>query len=176
MPLEIHRLRINFKPRPYTRSLAKNKEGNFRTSQPFIPPVKAHQKTPSPKFRFQHDLESLWWILVWILLYRVGGETAHTLMKKIFTYNDTPSEARTAFSTQDVGTLVDYIHENLKFLVPVIIGLHEVPMIPISADCAHDARSTFRKDDMEENFHYKEGVHRERQVIGVILELERLNI
>lgn len=135
MPLEIHRSRIILKPRLLTRSLAKNKEGNFRTSQPFIPPVKAHQKTPSPKFRFQHDLESLWWILVWVLLYRVGGE-------KIFTYNDTPSEARTAFSTQDVGTLVDYIHENLKFLVPVIIGLREVPMNPISADCAHGARST----------------------------------
>jgi hypothetical protein len=77
------------------------------------------------KFRFQHDLESLWWVAVWILLYRVGGNKALQLAGKIFTHTNTPSEERTAFFIEDDDGLFAYIHEHLKFLTSTVFDVRD---------------------------------------------------
>ncbi|KAF9441182.1 hypothetical protein P691DRAFT_739850 [Macrolepiota fuliginosa MF-IS2] len=48
-------------------------------------------------FRFQHDLESLWWIIVWILLCRVKGGPETPLPDTIFAPTYTPTHGRIEF-------------------------------------------------------------------------------
>lgn len=47
-----------------------------------------------PKFRFSHDLESLWWIALWILIYRVAYPEARALAKDVYTHDFRPTDKR----------------------------------------------------------------------------------
>lgn len=51
-------------------------------------------KRVTPKFRFQHDLESLWWIALWIVLYRVKHPVALELADDVFTEDECPTQDR----------------------------------------------------------------------------------
>ncbi|KAH9487284.1 hypothetical protein JR316_0001354 [Psilocybe cubensis] len=48
-------------------------------------------------YNFQHDLESLWWVLVWSLTARVDHQPSRTWAKQIFQHNDVPTSARLNF-------------------------------------------------------------------------------
>ncbi len=78
------------------------------------------------KFRFQHDLESLWWVALWILLYRVGGIAALVLAREIFTHGKIPSEERVAFFESRDDDLTGIIREELKPLVAVILDIRGI--------------------------------------------------
>ncbi|KAF9449014.1 hypothetical protein P691DRAFT_703938 [Macrolepiota fuliginosa MF-IS2] len=59
-------------------------------------PTGEEVETLAPKFKFQHDLESLWWIILWIFLCRVkfSSESAAQLRAMIFQASDTPDVMR----------------------------------------------------------------------------------
>lgn len=45
-----------------------------------------------PSFLFQHDMEPLWWVALWILLYRVKHPAALKVAKVVFTYGKVPTQ------------------------------------------------------------------------------------
>lgn len=47
-----------------------------------------------PKFRFSHDLESLWWIALWILIYHVKYPQGLKLAEEVYTRDPAPSFMR----------------------------------------------------------------------------------
>lgn len=51
-------------------------------------------KQVNPKFRFQHDLESLWWIALWIVLDHVRHPEALKLADDVFTEYEYPTRDR----------------------------------------------------------------------------------
>lgn len=51
-------------------------------------------KPPPPRFRFQHDLESLWWVALWIVLCRTKHPKALEVADVVFTYNEIPTPDR----------------------------------------------------------------------------------
>lgn len=124
MPLEIHRSKPIIGP-----------DQEFFSTAPQVNPYAPRPKCSRPRslerggtaplvnFRFQHDVESLWWVALWILLYRVGGVEALKLTARIFTNTDTPSKARENFFTEKGDGLKDYIHEELKPLIHPILDI-----------------------------------------------------
>ncbi|KAH9485692.1 hypothetical protein JR316_0002602 [Psilocybe cubensis] len=54
---------------------------------------------------FQHDLESLWWILVWTLTCRIGSDAAFAYGRTIFVNQMKPSYARAECFTDDAELL-----------------------------------------------------------------------
>ncbi len=73
--------------------------------------VSSFRKKP-PRFRFQHDLESLWWIALWILLYRIKHPAALKVAKLVFTYGKIPTQNWKNFFT-DTG-----FASHLKSIIP----------------------------------------------------------
>ncbi|KAF9449016.1 hypothetical protein P691DRAFT_774983, partial [Macrolepiota fuliginosa MF-IS2] len=68
-----------------------------------------------PKFKFQHDVESLWWIILWILLCRVkfSNEFVAELKVTIFRVSDTPDPMRRDLFTSDSDSFISYILQGL---------------------------------------------------------------
>lgn len=89
------------------------------------PPNNRRAKRPW-KFRFQHDLESLWWVMLWIVLYRVGGAKGLVLAKMIFIYSRTPSPSRITFFLTQKPSLNDHINHKLQKLSPYFIEIQNV--------------------------------------------------
>ncbi|KAF7776855.1 hypothetical protein Agabi119p4_5248 [Agaricus bisporus var. burnettii] len=73
-------------------------------------------KGKSPRYRFQHDLESLWWVALWILIYRVVHPAGQGISGLIFTHTSAPSLARRhMFEGKRVGeTLEQNLHPSLS--------------------------------------------------------------
>ncbi|EKM75060.1 hypothetical protein AGABI1DRAFT_109663 [Agaricus bisporus var. burnettii JB137-S8] len=73
-------------------------------------------KGKSPRYRFQHDLESLWWVALWILIYRVVHPAGQAISGLIFTHTSAPSVARRhMFEGKRVGeTLEQNLHPSLS--------------------------------------------------------------
>ncbi|KXN82897.1 hypothetical protein AN958_01966 [Leucoagaricus sp. SymC.cos] len=61
----------------------------------------SHYFMQMPKYRHEYDLESLWWILVWIVL-RVKHEPSNKLLGHIFKFSYKPSKTR-----QDIFTCTE---------------------------------------------------------------------
>jgi hypothetical protein len=88
MPLEIHKGSFLF------RKLASNKlNASMISSKSMIPQPKL--ASPSLRYNFAHDLESLWWIMVWIIVVRIKG--APLLYEMIFTVLNSPDRDREDF-------------------------------------------------------------------------------
>jgi hypothetical protein len=109
MPVEIHKGAFIFdKPQPKldVSLMTMDWEQNSQRPKPI---------SPSLRHNFAHDLESLWWIIVWIVLIRVKG--AKWLRKMIFIVLDFPHPHREAFFKK-VHTLQDHpehlIHDTLR--------------------------------------------------------------
>ncbi|EKM82150.1 hypothetical protein AGABI1DRAFT_126494 [Agaricus bisporus var. burnettii JB137-S8] len=105
MPLEIHRGR-SLCPRPVLNRLdvsvmTSNLDKNPRQSKP---------ASPSLRYNFAHDLESLWWIIVWIVLMRIKG--APFLYQMIFAVLDFPHPDR-----DDFFMMGDLLHNLLHDLI-----------------------------------------------------------
>ncbi|XP_006457561.1 hypothetical protein AGABI2DRAFT_123418 [Agaricus bisporus var. bisporus H97] len=88
---------------------------------------------PSPpqraKYRFQHDLESLWWVALYILIYRVVHPPGKMLSKKVFTHNRVPTGARRElFGGAIEWALGKSLHPALK-LDSIVIAMSAIPPI-----------------------------------------------
>ncbi|KAF9446799.1 hypothetical protein P691DRAFT_707861 [Macrolepiota fuliginosa MF-IS2] len=80
--------------------------------------------TPSPptvpqlqvQARFQHDLESLWWIILWILLCRIKDPDTSAFTQTIFTFDHMPTRERLGLFTLPTftSTLEGFIHPELR--------------------------------------------------------------
>src|SRR5258708_7696096 len=108
MPIEIH-LGASLFPEvlaPEKASIvSKMQPGWSRTPQLITPP---------PSYTFTHDLESLWWIIVWIVLVRVKGMP--WLQYQIFCVLEYPHPDRQEFFKRGVRLedhLPDLIHDTL---------------------------------------------------------------
>ncbi|KAF7776468.1 hypothetical protein Agabi119p4_4861 [Agaricus bisporus var. burnettii] len=82
----------------------------------------------SPRYRFQHDLESLWWVALWILIYRVVHPLGQKVSEKIFTPSSTPSLARRQLFTgkRVMGTLAQNLHPSLN-VEDIINPMESIP-------------------------------------------------
>ncbi|KAF7775873.1 hypothetical protein Agabi119p4_4266 [Agaricus bisporus var. burnettii] len=105
MPLEIHRGKPFYRKRgPYKASIS-SMHGVWNR----YPQGRTHA-SPSVRYNFAHDLESLWWIIVWIVLKRVKG--VPWLNKLIFTVFDFPHPDRVDFFMMD-----DLLEAHLQYLI-----------------------------------------------------------
>jgi hypothetical protein len=71
--------------------------------------------TESVKFNFVHDVESLWWIIVWIIFHRLKVSTSP--VSNIFTVGPMPHNHRRTFFTANAAEpmyLHDLIHASLR--------------------------------------------------------------
>ncbi|KAJ3561933.1 hypothetical protein NP233_g9889 [Leucocoprinus birnbaumii] len=67
-----------------------------------------------PFYRFDYDLESIFWIIVWALLTLIQYELGQTLSHQVFTYGPIPSHHRTQlFENQGLALIV-------KNIVPLV--------------------------------------------------------
>lgn len=69
------------------------------------------------KYRFQHDLESLWWVAVYILIYRVNYPEGNKLSKMIFRRSPVPTVAQQEFFVQSrtaKWALAQHLHHELR--------------------------------------------------------------
>ncbi len=123
MPWEIHSSTPLYVPPEDPKKHDKNVD-IFTSTTTSTPTVR--NKAPGAchvKFRFQHDLESLWWVALWILICRVGGDTALELGKQIFTSSDIPSKDRTGFFRSADDDLTEIIHRGLRETVPAVLDI-----------------------------------------------------
>jgi hypothetical protein len=103
MPLEIHGGSHIF---PQTRP---------RYNPAAIYSGKVESSRKSVKFNFVHDVESLWWIIVWIIFHRL--KVSEPLVADVFTEGHMPHNDRRTFFTQDAGDpmyLHDLLHASLR--------------------------------------------------------------
>lgn len=71
---------------------------------------------------FQHDLESIWWLVLWFITSRVAGEAAQLYGQKIFHNSIIPSPKRLAAFTTEIdgdlkqclGKLADHFAEPME--------------------------------------------------------------
>ncbi|KAJ3558621.1 hypothetical protein NP233_g11472 [Leucocoprinus birnbaumii] len=94
--------------------LKTNSETQTHSSSPNLPRNQVSRRHGprrsllSPTHRFHHDIESLWWIIVWILMVRVDHEqmTLESGIKfeeRIFTHRSTPTQERVGLFKDTVG-------------------------------------------------------------------------
>ncbi|EKM75056.1 hypothetical protein AGABI1DRAFT_95165 [Agaricus bisporus var. burnettii JB137-S8] len=89
-----------------------------------VPPQRA-------KYRFQHDLESLWWVALYVLIYRVDYPPGKELSKKVFTRSRVPTGARQElFVVRKVvhWTLARYLHPALKH-ESIVRSMNAIPAV-----------------------------------------------
>ncbi|KAJ3562683.1 hypothetical protein NP233_g9420 [Leucocoprinus birnbaumii] len=109
MSLEIH---SGQNPCVVDASTVRSAEVKPKNPDPWNFPAPARKKKASrrddpfeslpPRHRFHHDLESLWWIIVWLLLVRVDfeevpRENGQLLEEQIFTHQSMPNARRARF-------------------------------------------------------------------------------
>ncbi|KAF9443849.1 hypothetical protein P691DRAFT_712676, partial [Macrolepiota fuliginosa MF-IS2] len=107
MAVEIHSSRLIYvPPQEETRSLLVGSS----TSAPDAPLL---------HFCFQHDLESLWWVIIWIFLCRVKTSDASKLADDVFTSDYTPTRKRVDF----------LVGSTLKHRLPGVVNPHLVSLV-----------------------------------------------
>ena len=124
MPWEVHsRCRLREKPAPYG-------ESSMSTVEEFEPAGSSDEDEDieeqwPPFYRYDYDLESLWWILLWACLFCVSHPPAQDFGARIFTYTSVPSQERTnVMQTPRSKKIQRYLPPQLKRLVPFIHALH----------------------------------------------------
>ncbi|KAF5364010.1 hypothetical protein D9756_001069 [Leucocoprinus leucothites] len=98
-----------------------------RAGKPFGPFVLPNNipKCWPPFYRFDYDLESIWWVILWTLLFRVPYKPARDLSERVFTYSTKPSDDKTSiFKIQGHPSINEAMHPALKMLVSPIQWLH----------------------------------------------------
>lgn len=124
MPYEIHSSILVDAPQVKLLPLQQVKPFTHRQTKVELP---RDEQAPCPvKFRFQHDLESLWWVMIWIVLYRVGGEDALRLVKMIFTYSRVPSIPRARFFLYRTPDLNAHLDTQLEALAPFFVEIQKI--------------------------------------------------
>ncbi len=132
MPLEIHRAERLYIPHPsmphYKGEVRAQSGSTFANG---VGPEEEDSDSDDefpPKFRFQHDLESLWWIALWIVLYRVKHPAALAVAKRVFTYGELPSPRRSKLFAKPkfAKYLKSIIPKELSSFVESLSGVREI--------------------------------------------------
>jgi len=74
---------------------------------------------PGVQFNFQHDLESLWWLLLWVVTQGVEHPESQQFAKTVFSNQSRPSMARTHVFTSPgylQTCLAKFLHPSIKDL------------------------------------------------------------
>jgi hypothetical protein len=132
MPLEIHMGKAykvaHATPKPDW--LPKVKVDPFGVQRPIVKTMLSRvDVTPLPpqlKYHFQHDLESLWWVALYILIHRILHPPGKVLSAKVFTSTSLPSLARQQLFEHQGATM----RELKQFLHPAL--QHELIMVPMN--------------------------------------------
>lgn len=128
MPLEIHTGSILFMRTREAEAEDEVKSEGTDWSDDFESSFQNAQTRNSPKpavrstklrYNFTHDMESLWWIILWIIVFRVKDAPGLTEAQSIFTNQHTPSAMRRdLFTLQNDVTLAedvnDMVHDSLR--------------------------------------------------------------
>ena len=123
MPWEVHARRRLIKPAPYDRSSMPTIAEFVRASSS-RKDEDVEEQWP-PFYRFEYDLESLWWILLWACLFRIPYRPAQDFGAQVFTYTLVPSQERTdVMETLHSMKIQRSLPPQLKGLVPFIHALH----------------------------------------------------
>ena len=123
MPWEVHARRRLIKSAPYG-------ENSMPTIAEFVRASSSDEDEDveeqwPPFYRYDYDLESLWWILLWACLFCVSHPPAQDFGARIFTYTSVPSQERTeVMETLRSKKIQRYLPPQLKRLVPFIHALH----------------------------------------------------
>ena len=121
MPWEVHSRRRLINPAPPSDSVYDLLSANSSCV------VHVAEEQWPPFYRYDYDLESLWWILLWACLFCVSSndDSAHELGFRIFTYTSQPSMDRThVMWTLPNAQIQQSIPSQLNKLVSFIHGLH----------------------------------------------------
>lgn len=96
---------------------------------------KARQKRPGTAHQgvvgvrqhtYQHDLESLWWLLLWIILTRIGYQKSRDAALNIFQETRTPTAERRIVITKGfTPSLFDCFHPDTNVLREEMVDLRE---------------------------------------------------
>ncbi|KAF7776854.1 hypothetical protein Agabi119p4_5247 [Agaricus bisporus var. burnettii] len=134
MPLEIHtgipfnHTRItpdSFEIDPFNNLPPADHNFPRQTGPTLPPPQRA-------KHRFQHDLESLWWVALYILIYRVAHRPGKKLSGNIFTRSRVPTGARRQLFEGGKGgiawALWKHLHSALQ-LDSIVNAMSTIPPI-----------------------------------------------
>jgi hypothetical protein len=100
------------------------------------PPVRKFQTPPQPpppllKYRSQHDLESLWWVALYILIYRVDHPAGKVLSNKIFMSISLPTMARRELFERSgivLRELKEHLHPALQHEL-IMESMNDIPRI-----------------------------------------------
>ncbi len=126
MPLEIHSGDRIYQPKEEIQKRVATNPFSSSLSAPVSASATNRmedEEAPSIKFRFQHDVESLFWVMLWIVLFRVGGQEVLVLAGEIFTLSDAPSLKRIAFFKSKKDGLSAKMREELKPLAPLLLDI-----------------------------------------------------
>lgn len=105
MAIEIHSSRpLAFSPQEESQSSDDSDPGRFdpspsQSAQSHVARSISDLGLVAVQVRFQHDLESLWWIALWILLCRIKDPDASKLTVNVFTADYTPTIQRVSLFT-----------------------------------------------------------------------------
>ena len=124
MPWEVHPRQRLINPAPYSERFIDDEFLSSRVKRGVV------MEWP-PFYRYDYDLESLWWILLWACLFCVSSDidtedSPRNLGLRIFTYTSQPSQDRTRvmqtpYSEEiaeriPLDELISYIHALHAFL------------------------------------------------------------
>ena len=122
MPWEVHACQRLIKPAPYDKNSRPSLQERLLTRSS---KMKRVEEQRLPFYRYDYDLESLWWILLWTCLFYVPYPPAQEFGVLIFTDASEPSFQRTmVMRTPENQRIAFSIPPQLEELVPFIHDLH----------------------------------------------------
>jgi len=79
------------------------------------------------QFNFQHDLESVWWLLLWIVTRGVEHSDSHQFARRVFSNQTRPSQDRTQMFMHPIqlsDALTKQLHSSVqKMARPFVVAL-----------------------------------------------------
>ncbi|KAJ3516638.1 hypothetical protein NMY22_g14153 [Coprinellus aureogranulatus] len=101
-----------------------DKDRNMKVPAGFLKPQQ-HQPLQVKKHTYTHDIESLWWLVVWILTNHVGHEASYRAAYRYFQQNDV-AKRRVLLKNGDVKAGLPILHRDLSAFCEPLVGVATV--------------------------------------------------
>ncbi|KAH9487297.1 hypothetical protein JR316_0001367 [Psilocybe cubensis] len=107
-------------------------------------------------YNFQHDLESLWWVLVWSLTARVSHQPSRTWANEVFQHDVVPTSERIRFLRASSSiTLEDIMLPSISFMHLMVDYIRSAMNIAYSERARDDTlRDTLSYAIIVDRFHF----------------------